>query len=291
MRKATTTKPVMWRKPSFKNLSPNAKLIYLFLLTGPDTNAAGMVSYPMPEIVDSTGLSKADAKKALKELQDSGRVMWDESVSLFLIIRWIKHNPLVSPKLETSARSVISAWGWHEFYGIADSILSGTFNDTLSIPYREGIDTLSDTPQVQGQVQVQVQKEESGVEKSITEVIEYFKSAANKPRVVTKSESNREFVRARLNEGIPVDDLKAIVDLKVREVAEGSFKEMYLRIETLFNATKCQSYLGQLDKIKARPQAAVSRPYEKEWEDSGDMSDEELDASRAVLERLRGELG
>jgi len=245
----------MWRKPSFKSLSPNAKLAYLFLITGPDTNMAGLVSYTIPDIADCTGIKRPEVKKAIRELVDAERLLWDQDVDLFLILRWFKHNPLTSPKHEISAQNVIAAWEWHGFHGIVDSMLSGTYDDTLSIPYREGIDT----PQGQGQGKSQGQGKERGVEKSITEVIEYFKEVTNSPRVVTKAESNREFVRARLKEGISIEDLKAIVDLKLRQVGTGDFKEMYLRIATLFNGEKCHAYLGELDGTRRKPNSFLDR--------------------------------
>jgi len=86
------------------------------------------------------------------------------------------------------------------------------------------------------------------LESQVDEVIEYFKAVTGKTRVAVKADGNRKFVRARIrDDGVAVNDLKAIVDLKAGQVKEGRFKSRFLRIETLFNDSKCQSYLAELD--------------------------------------------
>lgn len=57
--------------------------------------------------------------------------------------------------------------------------------------------------------------------------------------------ANLGFIEARLAEGISLQDLKT---LTVRKCGEwlGTDQEKYLRPETLYNATKCHSYLGEI---------------------------------------------
>lgn len=57
---------------------------------------------------------------------------------------------------------------------------------------------------------------------------------------------NMKFIMARL-EDYTVDDLISVIDKKYKEW-KGTNMEMYLRIETLFNATKFESYLNQVDR-------------------------------------------
>lgn len=59
--------------------------------------------------------------------------------------------------------------------------------------------------------------------------------------------SNLEKIRARLNEGATVDEMKAVIDRKAAEWLTTTM-EKYLRPETLFNATKYNQYVGQLSK-------------------------------------------
>jgi uncharacterized phage protein (TIGR02220 family) len=94
------------------------------------------------------------------------------------------------------------------------------------------------------------------METQVDQVIEHFKTTTGKSRVSVKSKANRQHVRARLRDGATVEDLKAVADLKTAQVRAGKFKDQYLRIETLYNETKCQSYLAELDAIRAGPQMA-----------------------------------
>lgn len=58
--------------------------------------------------------------------------------------------------------------------------------------------------------------------------------------------ANMRFICQRLHEGASVGECKAVVAVKARQCKAGDFSFMYLRPETLFNATKFESYLGEL---------------------------------------------
>lgn len=59
--------------------------------------------------------------------------------------------------------------------------------------------------------------------------------------------SNLKFIKARLKD-YTEEELKLVVDKKVKEWKETNM-QMYLRPETLFNATKFESYINGLEKI------------------------------------------
>lgn len=58
-------------------------------------------------------------------------------------------------------------------------------------------------------------------------------------------ESNLKFIRARMQSGYTESDLKSVIDSKVKEW-KGTDMQKYLRPETLFNATKFESYVNGL---------------------------------------------
>lgn len=80
------------------------------------------------------------------------------------------------------------------------------------------------------------------------EIIDYLNEQA-KTRY-TACKSNTKFIAARLKE-YSLEDLKSVIDCKCKEW-KGTNMEMYLRPETLFNATKFESYYNQalLEKDK-----------------------------------------
>jgi len=61
---------------------------------------------------------------------------------------------------------------------------------------------------------------------------------------------NADFILARLEDGITVDQMLRIIAMKVSEW-RGTTNAIYLRPQTLFNETKCETYLAQLSSFKS----------------------------------------
>lgn len=84
-------------------------------------------------------------------------------------------------------------------------------------------------------------KEGTEISPMVVEVISYLnEKAGTNFRMV---DSNSKLIMARIKEGASLDDLKSVIDLKVKDWI-GKEESKYLRPETLFNATKFNSYLG-----------------------------------------------
>ena len=58
---------------------------------------------------------------------------------------------------------------------------------------------------------------------------------------------NINFIRARLQSGITMQQLRAIVAMKCREWKDDPVMNKFLRPATLFNKEKCEQYYGELD--------------------------------------------
>jgi len=65
------------------------------------------------------------------------------------------------------------------------------------------------------------------------------------------SKATTRFVTARIKDGYSIQDIKSVIDKKVDEWT-GSDMEKYLRPETLFNATKFESYMNEDKKPERR---------------------------------------
>jgi len=74
-------------------------------------------------------------------------------------------------------------------------------------------------------------------------------------------DSNIKFIKARLKD-YTKEDLEAVIDKKVKEW-KGTEMQMYLRPETLFNATKFESYINGLATAGAK-QNFIHNNYTKE---------------------------
>jgi len=88
--------------------------------------------------------------------------------------------------------------------------------------------------------------ESKETEKNINEVINYYKKVSGREKTSISSKANRKFIKARLEE-YSVDDLKSVIDLKNKQCKLGKFDKSYFRIETLFNDTKFQGYIGEVE--------------------------------------------
>ncbi len=72
---------------------------------------------------------------------------------------------------------------------------------------------------------------------------------------------------ARVIEGATEADLLAVIDHKVAQAAKGDFDRKYLRPETLFNATKFASYIGQLAPASPLAHQQPAKVTVRAWAD------------------------
>lgn len=80
---------------------------------------------------------------------------------------------------------------------------------------------------------------------NINSIILYLNQKSGK-NFKSDSEASKKFIAARLK-SYSIEQIKMVVDLKTKEWL-GTTMEKYLRPETLFNATKFESYVNELSK-------------------------------------------
>jgi len=88
------------------------------------------------------------------------------------------------------------------------------------------------------------QAKDPAVNYSTDEVIRYLNEVAGTN--YRYSESSRKDIRARLNEGFTVDQCKTVIDKKCAEWLNDEMAK-YLRPQTLFQASKFEGYLNQIN--------------------------------------------
>lgn len=86
------------------------------------------------------------------------------------------------------------------------------------------------------------------IESVIDECLLYLNAVSGKSFKIT-TESNRKFVRARINEDYTMDDFKRVIDNQWLRWKDSDMVE-YMRPSTLFNAEKFQSYINAPDYSK-----------------------------------------
>jgi uncharacterized phage protein (TIGR02220 family) len=88
------------------------------------------------------------------------------------------------------------------------------------------------------------------------ELIDYLNHALGKSKGYQKSETNRKKARARIRE-YGFEMMCKVIDLKLKQSQTAGdwdgvqFPRKYMRPETLFNPTKCQSYVAEVEDIES----------------------------------------
>jgi len=91
---------------------------------------------------------------------------------------------------------------------------------------------------------VKTEDKPQSIKQQAIEVLEFLNKKAGKNfRAV---DVNITFIKARLESGITIEDLKSIIAMKVEESLSGDYDRKWLRPATLFNREKCESYYGEL---------------------------------------------
>lgn len=164
-----TIKMSFWTDPFVESLSPEEKLLYLFLFTCPYTNALGVCSMTVRKISFETGLTAQAVSDGIKNLVSRGKLIQDGDQ--ILIKHFIKHQCSTSPKLEVKLKKDFSALdssklrkelrsaypsifsadtvsedennnGYHiDTVSEDENTVSKDKNDTVSIPYQYPSDT------------------------------------------------------------------------------------------------------------------------------------------------------
>lgn len=88
-------------------------------------------------------------------------------------------------------------------------------------------------------------------EKDAIEVLEHLNLVANKKYQPTKT--NLGFISARLKEGNEIIDLKRVIEIKSLNWLNDHKMNTFLRPETLFNPTKFQTYIQEVEQALKNP--------------------------------------
>lgn len=111
----------IWKDAKFKKISTKAKLAFLFLLTTPDFNFAGIHYCPTDQMAVYTRMSNKDCYDALLELSDEGMVR--VSNDYVIMINHLRHNKCTSRTHSTKLVKDLHA------------VPSAVFNDAMRVDY------------------------------------------------------------------------------------------------------------------------------------------------------------
>jgi hypothetical protein len=140
MSKKRYVNTVFWDDAYITNLDPSEKLIFIYLLTNPCTNIAGVYQIPLKRIALDTGIDRDMCSKIIDRFQSDGKILYIDG--WIAIKNFIKHQNFNSPmvksgierELTDSPDSLKTFIGYHingEIYGI-DTILNSDISKGIS---------------------------------------------------------------------------------------------------------------------------------------------------------------
>jgi len=86
-----------WRDTYIEDLDPTEKLLFLYLLTNPDTNICGIYEIPLKIIAVDTGIDKAMVLKLFKRFEDDNKIKYSNG---WVCLKNFTLHQTISPKIK-----------------------------------------------------------------------------------------------------------------------------------------------------------------------------------------------
>ena len=132
----------LWTSPKFEQLSPNEKLIYLYLITNERIEKSGIYSISIKHISCDCDLSKPIVEKALKTLIDKVLIKYQYNTNTIYIPNFFKFskgmikNEYILYKTISRQIELLDTDLWNDFIKDYEEIIDCKSINTLSIKYQ-----------------------------------------------------------------------------------------------------------------------------------------------------------
>lgn len=128
----------IWADSWFIELTPDQKLLFIYLFSNQRTSVCGLYELPIRVISFETGLEIEVVKKCFNIFSFAGKVNYDDVAGVVWVVNMLKYQGSSSPKLLARIEEDIKA--------VPDCELKKRFlerypNNTVLIPYGDGNDT------------------------------------------------------------------------------------------------------------------------------------------------------
>ena len=144
-----TLKMAFWNDPFVESLQPSVKLLYLYLITSPNTNSLGVLEISTRRMAYETGLENEEVLFALDLLSQQGKVV--EVDGFIWLTNFVRHQTSTSPKLVAHLKKLVASVSspilaraiWQRYPDLFDEEPQcpidtvSTATDTVSIPSGE----------------------------------------------------------------------------------------------------------------------------------------------------------
>jgi len=265
-----------WSDPDIQGVSDDAKLIALYILSGPHSNGLGCYRIPDGYIQADTGMTSETVSKGFKELFSIGFCLRCETTKFVLIPKFLKWNTVANKNVAAAREKEFKAVPEKFMYysELCNKILE--YGNHLSNGFEtvlKGYAKQDPTRPDQDPDQTKDQTGETMPSKldASRDILEFLNQSTGKS--FQPVDANLNLIKARLKEGHDQGTIMAVISSKCEEWPHGHKMHQYLRPATLFNATKFNNYVGELG-IET-PEQKRNRELE-EWAAGGDALEGEV---------------
>jgi len=254
-----------WENAETQNLSDQAKLLAIYLLTGPHSNMAGAFRLPDGYIREDLGWGIETVRKAFQELSKINFLTRDDERGWLVIHQFLKWNPIQNPKQAIGIQKIFNRVP--TFSPVFKPFVNGLLahGKYLSKEFEKSLDNsgkgfetvFSNCAAEQEQNQDQEQDnnimsdssenacgKKSSLRSEAVEVLKFLNEKTG--RAYRPVEANLKLIIARLKSGATPTECYQVIAKKSREWGGHADMDQYLRPATLFNAMKFEQYVGEL---------------------------------------------
>ena len=177
-----------WTDPEWEEVDYKLRYIFLYLITSPYTNIAGVSKISLKRIAFETGLPPSEVKKILSKLIEMRKIMMvDEQI---WVINYLKYQPTNGPRYSK---------------GVANAIQSTPFVKLFLEKYPKykefinvNLDELPDIPEPKQEPEETNEPQQRTPYKEIVDL--YHQICKSLPRVQTLNDFRKSLIKARWKE-------------------------------------------------------------------------------------------
>ena len=237
-----------WSDSYIEELSPEHKLVFLYLLTSSKTNMLGIYENSIKKMAFETGLTHDQVQEAIKEFSDKQRIQYIQNY--VIVVNFLKHQKL-NPNMIKSAIKT--------FNDLPDKIKDAIKSDPISKPLNDFLrlqKAYITLPKIESENEDELEtKDEYKIEK------EFEKE--KKPIVTIVKDKNiyREFDHVQLpqlefeilTERFRKNDIDVILDRIENYKDNAKYKSMYVTAEQWLDKDNKEIKIGRqtISSIKA----------------------------------------
>ena len=251
----------IWKDKDFLASPKDAKLLFLYLITNESFNNSGVYEIPVKTISHETGIPVPTVTQLLGK-GSIRNVLYDAENEIVLVENARKYSPGGNPTqvekgILSEYKLTSKTFLWKTFVLLNpqfkekfSTVDQGLPNRSLPLPLPLPIDldcTL---------INEQKEKEDEEAKR----VLAYLNQTADKN--FEPNEENLGFIKARLKQYGPAK-LFHVVDVKTDEWKDDPKWDTFLRPSTLFNKTKCETYVNQKRGLVKKPETTGSKKLEQ----------------------------